>query len=210
MILKAFGIAKALVREASDGGRIIEFVASTADFDRENDRVMPSGMRAFPAAGVPFLWSHDRWEIAPGRVTSLTPGEGVITGSAWLQPKGVNRLADDIAAAWGKTVNTVSIGFMSFEATLNERQGRDYTDFEIVEVSACNIPMNPGAVARGDYAEVARTMTANYAVEVAAREQLTKRLDKFEALVVELQSKLKAMPTTGVLRSQSRSEFPKL
>jgi hypothetical protein len=148
MICKALLLDKATVADA-DGGRVIKFVASSGNYDRVDDRLFPAGLKPLPDGGIPLLAFHDAWTFAPGNVRMLKAEGNFVLGEAWLPAMGVYRLADMICDLWGKTVKSVSVGFKGLVSQTNERKGRDYLEWECLEVSVCNIPMNPDAIARG-------------------------------------------------------------
>lgn len=120
---------------------------TTSAPDRSNDRVMPRGGNLTNYLKNPVvMYGHDYHAIPVGRATTLrTTDEGIRASWVWLEN---DPFADRVKNAWNQGVlNAASIGFQPSETEYDaERQGYDYTSWELLEFSIVPIPANAQAV----------------------------------------------------------------
>jgi|WetSurMetagenome_2_1015567.scaffolds.fasta_scaffold88458_1 HK97 family phage prohead protease len=123
-----------------------EMTVSTANVDRDGDRVMPEGMDAESFKANPALiWSHDYSQIPIGTVTSLTAvkGQGIRARFKFLEG---DEFASRVQNAWDQgVVRAASIGFRPKTWDQTDT-GYDVTGWELLEISLVAIPANPEAV----------------------------------------------------------------
>ena len=124
-----------------------EMVVSTADLDRDSDRLLPEGadlaaFRRNPA----LIWGHDYRELPIGTVEwiDVEPGRGLRARWRWLE--GDNH-ASRVRNAWNQgVVRAASVGFIPKKSAPNDFGGHDITAWELLEVSLVAIPANPHAI----------------------------------------------------------------
>lgn len=134
--------------------REILAVASTDNVDRDNEVVIPSGLRmsGINYAGRPILWAHDHKTPALGTIQWIKPDAHNLLLKYRMTDKGdfANLIFDLIQ---DDMISTHSIGFETFgerPPTPQElRERPDWqaaanlvTDYEVIEVSICNVPCN--------------------------------------------------------------------
>ncbi len=123
-----------------------ERIVTTADRDRDDDRLMPEGadltaFRKNPA----LLWGHDYSELPIGTVERITADANRGLRARWRWLEGDAR-AERVKNAWSQgVVRAASIGFIPKQSQPNDFGGRDYTQWELLEVSLVAIPANPHA-----------------------------------------------------------------
>lgn len=143
------------------------FVITTDQVDRSNDRVSPKGVgiRNFMDNPV-VLWSHDSQIPAIGRIEAIRSPFVLSTGHtgilAGLRFQTVTELARDVGELVKQGfIRACSIGFIPLvwsdesaskytNAYPFTNEVRTYEESELLELSVCNIPMNPGASVRED------------------------------------------------------------
>ena len=149
--------------------KLLWFVITSGIVDRDYEILDPDGMRVqtFMEKNPVFCYDHDLYLPAIGRVERLTKEAG-----RWLA--GV-RFADGERYPFAGLIrylfedgimNSVSIRFrpIKWEDAAYEEFGyyRKFTEFELLEVSAVNIPANPDAtMVRGEEATTAGTKDSN-------------------------------------------------
>lgn len=154
------GLATALLKADGDSAasRIREFIASTADVDRDGDTVAVEGweLEPFRKSGS-FLWAHD-YDVAPiARALACYAQDGGLRLRVEFPDKDMGH---NYGAGFGhavmrmfdeKLLKGVSVGFIPKEWAFNEdRSGFAPVDFkrqELLEVSATPVPANPNALA---------------------------------------------------------------
>lgn len=135
-------------RKSDTGGRI---TISTADIDRDHDRVMPRGAVLDNYFKNPVvMWGHSYMSPADviGRTVNLTTDDGGITADFELRPAANDQDPQNIVRLlWdGGWVRTASIGFRPIEMQPNEYGGNDITVWELLEWSLVPIPANQDAL----------------------------------------------------------------
>jgi len=139
----------ATVTNSGKGDGEPEMTVSTSGVDRDNDRIIPSGLRSESLTRFmknPCLtWAHDYSEIPIGTITSLDIGDtGIRARWRWLAN---DPLADRVKNAWEQgVVRAASVGFAPIESEENQLGGRNYTEWELLEVALVPIPANPECV----------------------------------------------------------------
>jgi len=134
--------------KAAEDGRMI---ASTPDVDRDKDRVMPNGAKLENFIKNPVLmYGHnyrDPWALI-GKVGDLQ-----IDSSGLNFVPELREAANDadpmtvIRALWDqKLLRACSIGFNPTKWMENEVGGRDFVEWELLEISIVPIPANQNAL----------------------------------------------------------------
>ena len=137
--------------------REILCIASTDTVDRDNEVVLPSGLRMkdinYP--GRPILWSHNRDLPSIGSILWLKQaGNQILCKYRITDKTEFGREIFDLLTEDPPSLKDHSIGFEVYEesaptpAELKSRpdwkEARNIIrDFEIMEVSVCNVPCNP-------------------------------------------------------------------
>lgn len=134
--------------KSAGGGRI---VISTADVDRDHDRVMPRGAILDNYLKNPVvMWGHNYYDPADmiGRATNLEVTDAGIMADFELRPAANDQDPQNIVRLlWdGGWVRTASIGFRPIEMTPNEFGGNDIRAWELLEFSLVSVPANAAAL----------------------------------------------------------------
>jgi hypothetical protein len=137
-----------VLEKADNGGRIL---ISNAAFDRDSDRVFPTGAQLDNYLRNPVVqWGHgysEPWQTV-GKTTSLEiTGDGIIAQFE-LRPAANDQDPQNIVKLlWdGGWIRTASIGFIPRMATQNAAGGKDFTSWELLEWSLVPIPANSEAL----------------------------------------------------------------
>lgn len=160
---------RALPPTAETGNGVTEWLISTDQVDRMNDRVDPNGVNIKRFADNPvILWCHDSWSPPIGRAAALPKVVSVSKGvSGLLMPLEFHRrtplsveVADLVDAGY---IHAGSIGFIPHSYTIESsdkyedarhdgwwEEVRTYDAWELLEFSICSVPMNPGALIQRD------------------------------------------------------------
>lgn len=170
-----------------DEKRVIRFIASDESQDRMGDIIRVAGWKLDSYNGA-FLWCHDKSGVPIG--TTISVERGKVAGKPALLADVKFPTADEDAdgdrvyrAYKTGRLKSVSVGFLplkvNYPKTLEERTalglgqyGAEYQEQELLEISACPVPMNRnthaislrGMVERGlvsvQDAELLRTLDA--------------------------------------------------
>jgi len=147
------------IRAIDERSRTIEFVASTEAVDRYGDVIRVAGWKLDNYRRNPiFLWAHKSGEPPIGK----TVGIHVETSPPALVQKvefadaATYKFADTIFNLYkGGFLKAVSVGFMPLEhpkairdENNDQMTGWEFTNQELLELSAVPVPANPEAVAR--------------------------------------------------------------
>lgn len=141
-------ITKALDISQDSGGWI---VASTPAVDRDRDRIMPMGGDFTNFQKNPVLiFGHnyaEPWSVI-GRVTDWqVDATGIRMLPELRQPATDSDPMHIIRALWEqKLLRAGSIGFIPIESRENEFGGRDFTKWELLELSLTPLPANQDAI----------------------------------------------------------------
>jgi len=154
MLVKEFSTKSAAIDEKL---RQIRFLASTPDPDRDDERILSSAFEAHLAtflANPVFLTCHQH---------RLDSGEPPVIGKivrAWVDKMGlwiiVEFAISELAEKYWQLyrdgfMSAVSVGFIPIiwhDSIENGKSVRIYDEVELIEVSACAVPSNRGALAR--------------------------------------------------------------
>jgi HK97 family phage prohead protease len=124
-------------------------ILTNGTVDRFNDSLAPRGAqyKNFLKNSV-LQWAHDSSIPAIGRVANLRTTSNDVRGSLVFAPSEIYPLAGTIFNLMkGGFLNAVSIGLIPMKAMptkdKNRPGGLDITEFEIIELSVCNVPANP-------------------------------------------------------------------
>lgn len=129
-----------------------EIIVNTGAFDREHDRVLPSGAKLDNYLRNPImLWGHNYHE--PGFVIGTakdirSDGRKIIVRPDLREPASDNDPMHIIRALWDAgIIRTASIGFLPLaEPKRNEKGGYDYEEWELLEISLVPVPANQEAL----------------------------------------------------------------
>lgn len=134
--------------KAGTDGRMI---ASTPDVDRDKDRVIATGARLDNFLKNPVLmYGHnyrDPWALI-GKAADLQVDAGGINFQPELrEPANDSDPMTVIRALWDqKLLRAASIGFNPTKWMENEVGGRDFVEWELLEISIVPIPANQNAL----------------------------------------------------------------
>lgn len=137
-----------VVEKRENGGRI---VITTPAFDRVNDRIMPRGGRMDNYLANPVVqWGHnyyDPWATVGKTVLLNVTDEGIEVDFE-LRPAANDADPQNIVKLlWdGGWVRTASVGIDPVKVTPNEKRGRDFIEWDLLEWSLVPIPMNQEAL----------------------------------------------------------------
>jgi HK97 family phage prohead protease len=141
-------ITKALdITQESDGW----IVASTPAVDRDRDRIMPMGGDLTNFNKNPVLIFghnyHEPWAVI-GRVAQTSiDSTGIRMLPELRQPANESDPMHIIRALWEQgLLRAGSIGFIPLESRDNEFGGKDFTKWELLELSLTPIPANQDAI----------------------------------------------------------------
>lgn len=138
------------IRKNADGQD--EILITTPNYDRGNDRVIPSGAKLDNYLKNPvIMWIHDYKGATPAAGLPMAKNsylkvtdEGIIAGPPIFLEG--DPFADRVKNAWNqKLLNTASIGFAPIKSEPNDKGGTDFTEWEMLEWSFAPIPMNAEA-----------------------------------------------------------------
>ena len=135
------------IKAAADG----RMIASTPDVDRDKDRVIATGARLDNFLKNPVLmYGHnyrDPWALI-GKAADLRVDAGGINFQPELrEPANDSDPMTVIRALWDqKLLRAASIGFNPTKWMENEVGGRDFVEWELLEISIVPIPANQNAL----------------------------------------------------------------
>jgi len=133
------------------GERQYEFIASTADMDRDGEVIDVEGwdLKNFKKNPV-IMYAHDYHSLPIGKATKIGVRDGKLVNNVEFPPEGTYEFADIVE----RLVNTgylkaESVGFVpkKWEDGDGEKSPRrTYTKQELLEISIVPIPSNPRAI----------------------------------------------------------------
>ncbi len=126
-------------------------VASTPGVDRDRDRVLPFGADLTNFAKNPIMmFGHnyeDPWSIIGRAADTMVGADGVRFRPELRQPANDADPMNIIRLLWEQDLlRAASIGFNPMEWKENEFGGRDFTRWELLEISLVPIPANADAL----------------------------------------------------------------
>jgi len=134
------------------GPNRVEAIAGTSNRARDGHVVDMRGMdtSAFMRSGT-ILWAHDTKEPVGTPVSCRVDSAGNLRLVLDFAPAGVSETADEIRRlVKAGVIRNMSIGFDPIEAEpldpRHPRGGLHITRSELLEVSFCSIPIDPGAI----------------------------------------------------------------
>jgi len=149
----------------SEEDRVIRFTASTAEKDRDNDRINPVGWDLLNFIKNPvFLWSHNYEKLSIGKVVNYEiTDKALIEDVEFVNPEELYpgtpfsdlpedlKFADLVYQMYKKGfLNAVSVGFSPVDYEYNDKnEGFDFKKQEQLELSGVTVPANPEALAAG-------------------------------------------------------------
>jgi len=133
------------------GERQYEFIASTADQDRDGEVIDVAGwdLKNFKKNPV-IMFAHDYRTLPIGRATKIGVRDGKLVNSVEFPPEGTYEFADIVERLVSTGfLKTESVGFMpkKWEDGDGEKAPRrTYTKQELLEISIVPVPSNPNAL----------------------------------------------------------------
>jgi len=133
------------------GDRQYEFIASTADQDRDGEVIDVAGwdLKNFKKNPV-IMFAHDYRTLPIGRATKIGVRDGKLVNNVEFPPQGTYEFADIVERLVGAGfLKTESVGFMpkKWEDGDGEKAPRrTYTKQELLEISIVPVPSNPNAL----------------------------------------------------------------
>lgn len=126
-------------------------IASTPGVDRDKDRVLPFGADLTNFAKNPIMmFGHnyeDPWSIIGRAADTMVGADGVRFRPELRQPANDADPMNIIRLLWEQDLlRAASIGFNPTEWKENEFGGRDFTRWELLEISLVPIPANADAL----------------------------------------------------------------
>jgi HK97 family phage prohead protease len=142
MLKKHFDLTK------SEGGWMI---ASTSNVDRDKDRVLPFGADLTNFSKNPLLiFGHnysDPWSIIGRAAETMVDADGVRFRPELREAANETDPMNIIRLLWEQDLlRAASIGFNPIEWKENEFGGKDFTRWELLEISLVPIPANADAL----------------------------------------------------------------
>lgn len=131
------------VKHLSMEERILRFIGSSEDKDRDGDIILSSGWDLTNYKKNPvFLWAHD-YSIPPiGRALRVEVERDKLVFDVEFPQKGIHSLADTVYELYKDGfMNATSVGFIG-----KEKHGDKFIKQELLELSAVPVPSNPMAL----------------------------------------------------------------
>ena len=154
-------VNKALICEVKDfneADRSFTATASTSSVDRDGDILVAEGVRLKNFRKNPrVLWGHDANGLPIAKATDIKVDDGKITFRPKFVPAEISPFADQVFQMYkAGFLSAFSVRFDPIEVADRElgddksniyRSNRVYKKWELLEISACNIPANPECLA---------------------------------------------------------------
>lgn len=124
---------------------------STDILARDGHVLVPEGCQLSNYRSNPIvLWGHDP-DLPIGNSENVAINGRSITARVRFAPLGISAKADEVRGlVKAGVVRTVSVGFDPIRGTpidpKNPRGGQRFTDWELLELSFCSVPVDTGAV----------------------------------------------------------------
>jgi HK97 family phage prohead protease len=135
----------------SENSRMIEFIVSTGDVDRENDTINPEGWDLKDYKKNPVvLWVHDHWSPPIGKALSIYLDGDALVSMCEFTPEDLNPFGYQIYRLYaGGFMHACSAGFQPIEYMYDEtrKYGVNYNKQSLLEYSGVPVPANPNALA---------------------------------------------------------------
>ncbi|MGV8123102.1 MAG: hypothetical protein AB2L14_25345 [Candidatus Xenobiia bacterium LiM19] len=174
---KAFPIT---LKDHNPEKRSFRAVASAASQDRAGDTLQSAGCQAQNYMRNPvLLWAHQHLMPAIGHVLSLSITSDRVEFEPCFATKDENPLADQIYLSYlAGHLNAFSVGFQPLQYTAIRDEegwvtGYDIQTWEMMENSACNVPMHQDALTMREMGEADVKITSSFD-------------EKAEAIMVEM------------------------
>jgi hypothetical protein len=141
---------------------------ATSDVDRAGDIMIMSGMDATNFLKNPqYLWQHGMSGAAIstiGTIRKLVPTANALYALAEYAMESISPLAEQIFQMdLAGYLPANSIGFRPIEWEENTSGGHTFTQWELIECSKVELPMNPNAVDDGTPKSASNIQTLEYA-----------------------------------------------
>jgi HK97 family phage prohead protease len=136
--------------------RVLEFIGSTEDKDRQGDVVRASGWNLKNYKKNPlFMWAHDYASPPIGKAVKVWVKDDKLMFHIEFADKDTYEFADTIYRLYkGGFLKATSVGFtpLNWEGKSEEDDipawgGNVFTEQELLELSGCPVPANPEALA---------------------------------------------------------------
>lgn len=160
--LVSFDIGE-VVKTVDPSRRTLTMTGSTEDKDREGDIIMQKGWELENYQKNPvFLWAHDYRSVPIGAAIKVVKGRNPIRLDFTVKfpTEGLYPFADMVLALYAeKVINASSVGFIPLKwepieqadeekkpGELHHWNPRRFVKQELLELSGCAVPSNPGAL----------------------------------------------------------------
>lgn len=136
--------------------RVLEFIGSTEDKDRQGDIIMAGGWQLKHYKKNPvFMWAHQYADPPIGKAIKVWAEDGKLKFHIQFAEKDEYEFADTIYKLYkGGYLRASSVGFMPLESEPIDKDDEGFfavpTRFlkqELLELSGCPVPANPNALA---------------------------------------------------------------
>jgi HK97 family phage prohead protease len=118
------------------------WVISSSDYDRVNDRIMPTALKSVGDSDILCLWQHDTNQPV-GKWTNLRMKGSKLVADLVLAPTNLGKMIAALLSV--DTPLGASIGF-SGKGKANTKGGIDFSDISIFETSVVSVPCNAQAI----------------------------------------------------------------
>jgi HK97 family phage prohead protease len=192
------------------GERQYEFIASTADMDRDGEIIDVNGwdLKNFKKNPV-IMYAHDYSTLPIGKATKIGVRDGKLMNVVEFPPEGTYEFADTVQRLVDTGyLKTQSVGFIpkKWEDTeLNDdeeknpnKPRRTYTKQELLEISIVPVPSNPNAL---------RNAVEEGIITQKQLDSITETVDLDEVLKHTEKANLKPYPNEHACRLQPPDKF---
>ncbi len=178
----------------TDGDRMVTFVASTEDKDRDGEVILASAWQLDNYKKNPVvLWAHDYRGFPVGKGPGIHVADGKLILPCQFADADTYEFADTACKlAKGGYLNTVSVGFIPLE--WEDIDGvKTFTKVELLEVSIVPIPSNPEALVSAREAGVISVKEFEHVTKPTGQKAISQA-----SIADEVDYLLKMLSTAGI------------
>lgn len=138
--------------DATDAGRSLTFIISTASVDRMGDTIAVDGWKLDEFRKNPVvLWAHDAGSLPVAKASKVWIEDGRLMAQAEFTPPGAARFNDTVFEFLkAGYLNATSVGFQPLKYAFTDdpqrRFGIDFMEQVLLEFSIVPVPANPDAL----------------------------------------------------------------
>lgn len=180
---------------------VVDFVITTEDVDRMNERVIAAGCEFENYLKNPIVLFAHNWEMPIGKCLGLLFDENRIIARTQFFPDLIEdaKMKTAVNLALNGVLKAVSIGFLEKEVKyerIGNKDVRTITKWELVEYSVVSVPANPNAVAK-TFSSLDEK--AGRVISSENLSKLTRAIEAIEEGLSEIREVIqKAEPTTNI------------